>query len=179
MRYKYCPKCGNKLTAVHAGDDGMVPFCESCKTCWFDTFQNCVLVLTYNEFDEIVLARQGYMSEKYASFTSGYMTPGETAEEAAVREVKEELGLELEAIEYAGTYWYEPKDMLIHGFVGFAHKKEFQLSEEVDSAEWVAALEAPKTMFPDEPGSSVHAIYKRFLALRGVSNFIKETEMRE
>lgn len=59
MRYKYCPDCGTKLIPKHAGDDGAVPYCESCKEFRFDTFHSCVIVLTYNEFDEIILCRQG------------------------------------------------------------------------------------------------------------------------
>lgn len=169
MRYKFCPNCGNKLTEIHAGDDGMVPYCEACKKRWFDSFQSCVIVLIYNEFNEIILARQGYLSDKYASITSGYMTPGETAEEAAIREVKEELGLDIETLEYAGTYWFDARDMLMHGFIGFVHKKNLQLSQEVDSAEWIPALEAPKTMFPDGPDNSAYAIYRKFLKMRNLS----------
>ncbi|MBQ7170077.1 MAG: NUDIX domain-containing protein [Synergistaceae bacterium] len=169
MRYKYCPECGAKLTEILSGDEGITPYCEACGKRWFDTFQSCVIVLTYNEFDEVVLARQGYLSDKYASFTSGYMTPGETAEETALREVREELGIELESLEYAGTYWFAAKDMLMHGFIGFTRKKKLHLSQEVDSAEWVNALDAPKTMFPDGPGNSAYAIYRKFLKMRGLN----------
>lgn len=169
MRYNFCPNCGNKLTEIHAGDDGMVPYCEDCKKRWFDTFQSCVIVLTYNEFNEMVLVRQGYLSDKYASITSGFMAPGETAEETAIREVREELGLDIEKLEYAGTYWFDARDMLMHGFIGFVYKKELRLSQEVDSAEWVPALEAPKTMFPDGPGNSAYAIYRKFLKMRNLS----------
>ena len=169
MRYKYCPMCGTKLTEIHCGDDGMVPYCEPCDKRWFDTFHSCVIVLTYNEFDEIVLARQSYLSDKYSAITSGYISPGETAEECALREVEEELGLQLETLEYAGTYWFGANDMLMHGFMGFAHKQELHLSEEVDSAEWVPALEGPKTMFPDMPGNAMYGIYRKYLAKRGLS----------
>lgn len=169
MRYKFCPACGSKLTQIHAGDDGMVPYCADCKKHWFDAFHSCVIVLTYNEFDEIVLARQGYLSDTYASMTSGYITPGETAEETAIREVKEELGLDIEVLEYAGTYWFGSRDMLMHGFIGFTHKKAFQLSEEIDSAQWVPALDAPKSMFPDGPENSSFAIYRKFLKKRKLS----------
>lgn len=55
------------------------------------------------ENDEIVLCRQGYLSDCYTSFTSGYITPGETAEETAVREVTEELGLDIESKEERGS----------------------------------------------------------------------------
>lgn len=76
MHYKFCPECGTKLIEKEAGDDGQVPFCKICNKFWFDSFSSCVIVLTYNEFDEVVLARQQYLSDKYASFTSGYITPG-------------------------------------------------------------------------------------------------------
>ncbi|MBQ7919679.1 MAG: NUDIX domain-containing protein [Lachnospiraceae bacterium] len=135
---------------------------------WFDSFASCVIVLTYNEFDEIVLCRQGYLSDKYTSVTSGYITPGENAEETALREVKEELGIELESLEYAGTTWFAKNDMLMHGYVGFVHKCDLKLSEEIDSAEWVHYAEAPKTMFPDSPGNALHEVYRKFLEIRGL-----------
>ena len=96
MHYTYCPLCGSKLVDKEAGDDGVVPYCEHCKKYWFDGFASCVMVLTYNQFDEIVLCRQSYLSDKYSSLTSGFITPGETAEQCAVREVKEELGIDIQ-----------------------------------------------------------------------------------
>ena len=169
MHYRYCPNCGTKLIEIRAGDDGMVPYCEPCGKRWFDTFHSCVIVLTYNEFDEVVLCRQGYLSDRYATLTSGYITPGETAEECALREVKEELGLDPETLEYAGTHWFGFGDMLMHGFIGFARKTELRLSEEVDSARWVPALDVPKELFPDSPGNAAFAVYRRVLKMRGLS----------
>ncbi len=165
MRYKFCPECGNKLTEIEAGDDGMVPYCAACDKRWFDSFQSCVIVLTYNEYDEIVLSNQWYLSNNYTSFTSGFMKPGETAEECAVREVKEELGLDLESIEYAGTYWLEGPEQLMHGFIGFAKKKELVLSKEIDAARWVPVYEAAETMFPDKPGGPLYEVYHKFLKM--------------
>lgn len=168
MRYRYCPQCGTELGEIRAGDDGMVPWCPKCDKRWFDTFQDCVIVLTHDELDEIVLARQGRLSDRYASVTSGYITPGETAEQAAAREVREELGLEVERLAYAGTYWYGRGDMLMHGFVAFSPKRELVLSGELDSAEWVPALEAPKVMFPDGSGGALYGVYHEFLRMRGL-----------
>ena len=103
----------------------------------------------------------------HTSVTSGYIMPGETAEETAVREVKEELGLDLEEMTYAGTVWFEKGDMLMHGYVGYAKKQELVLSEEIDSAEWVPYQEAPKTMHPDRPGNALYVVYRKFLQIRG------------
>ncbi len=168
MRFKYCPECGSVLKPRCAGDDGLVPYCKQCEKMWFDMFSSCVLVLTYNEYDEVVLARQSTLSDRYASFTSGYITPGESAERAALREVREELGIELQTLEFAGTYWFERKQMLMCGFIGYAQKTELKLSEEIDSAEWTAAKDVPKTLFPENPQNAAYAIYRKFLEMRGI-----------
>lgn len=169
MHYIYCPKCGLKLIDKTAGDDGYVPFCEKCDRYWFDSFSSCSIVLVANQYNEIALLRQLYMSETFTSFVSGYIAPGENAEETAVREVKEELGLDVESLEYTGTYWFDSKDILMHGFIGFTSKKEFQLSTEVNSAEWVHALKAPETMFPDKPGNAMYPIYRKYLKRIGLT----------
>ncbi len=168
MHYAYCPLCGSKLVDKEAGDDGVVPYCEHCKKYWFDGFASCVMVLTYNQFDEIVLCRQSYLSDKYSSLTSGFITPGETAEQCAVREVKEELGIDIQNLEYAGTYWFQRGQMLMHGFMGYAPKCAFKLSVEIDAANWVPAKEATQTMFPDSPGNAVYGVYRKFLKKRGL-----------
>ena len=165
MRYKYCPQCGSRLIEKNAGDDGLVPFCEACDKYWFDSFASCVIIMIVNEFDEIVLLRQSYMSSDYWNFVSGYMTPGENAEEAALREVKEEVGIDLERLEPSGTWWFEEGDMLMHGFIGYAHKQEMKLSPEVDRAEWIPAAKAPSMMYPDSPGNAQYGTYKVYMEL--------------
>ena len=163
MHYRFCPDCGVKLTDKMAGDDGLVPFCETCNKYWFDTFPSCVIVLIVNEYNELVLLRQGYISDRYASFVSGYMSPGETAEEAVVREVREEIGIELERMEYAGTYWFGMKGVLMIGFIAFAKKCEMVLSSEVDSASWVPVEDALQYMFPPALGNASYGIYVKYI----------------
>lgn len=163
MHYNYCPVCGQKLHEKEAGDDGKIPFCIHCSKYWFDSFESCVIVLVYNEYNEIVLCRQRYLSDKYTSFTSGFITPGETAEETAVREVKEELGLEVQTLTYAGTYWFAKREQLMHGFLAYVPKAELVISDEIDSAEWTPAEEVTKTLFPDAPGNAAYAIYRIFI----------------
>ncbi len=163
MRYTYCPDCGAKLTFKEAGDDGMVPYCEHCAKYWFDTFSSAVIVMSYNEFGEIALSWQHYLSDKYAGITSGFMTPGETAEESAIREVKEELGLDVEKLEYVGTKWFAPKDLLMHMFLAYTPKAELKLSSEVDEARWVAAEDLPKYAWPDSPHNAIYPIYRKYM----------------
>ena len=163
MRYQYCPKCGRKLIQKQAGDDGLVPYCEACGKLWFDTFGSCVIIMIVNELEEVVMLRQKYMSDEYMNFVSGYITVGETAEEAARREVREETGLELEMLEYSGTWWFQEEELLMHGFIGRVRKQDFVLSQEVDAAEWIPLEKLPDYMYPDMPGNAQYGTYKVFM----------------
>lgn len=153
----------HKIKKKLAGDDGNVPFCEKCDRFWFDSFSSCVIVLVANEYNEIVLLRQGYMSDKYSTFVSGYISPGENAEEAAYREVEEEIGIALDSLEYAGSYWFDKKECLMHGFLGKTSKCDLILPSEVDSAEWTKAEDVANRIFPDTPGNAAFAIYKKYM----------------
>ena len=162
MRYRYCPECGRLLVMHNAGDDGDVPYCESCERYWFDTFSSCVIVMVVNEYNEVAMLHQSYLSDEHETFVSGYIQPGENAETAALREVKEEIGLDIEHLEYAGTYWFPSKELLMLGYVGRVHKSAFTISEEVDSVSWVPKEEAESHMFPERPGNTQHKIFRRF-----------------
>ena len=162
MHYKFCPECGSRLVDREAGDDGMVPYCEHCQRYWFDAFDSCVIILVVNEYGEIALLCQSYISTQYETFVAGFMKPGETAEETAEREVEEELGIRTDRLESAGTYWFGQRNQLMHGFIGFARKQEFVLSPEVDAAEWVPMAEADARMFPNTPENTQRRLIEKY-----------------
>ena len=162
MRFKYCPDCGAALAARDLGDDLQVPWCERCDKPWFDVFPTCVISLVYNGDGEVLLLHQGYISHQYANLVSGYMTPGESAEEAAVREIHEETGLEVVDLESAGTYWFQRKEMLMIGFLARVRDGQpVRTSSEVDRAEWVKAEAAPGLVHPF--GSVSHTLCDLYL----------------
>lgn len=148
MRFTYCPECGEKLGAKVIGDEGEVPFCGRCGRPWFEHFSTCIITLVINEYDEVALLRQGYVSEDYYVCVAGYIQCGETAEETAVREVEEELGLKVEELCYTRSYAMEKRDMLMLAFEAHVKKAEFKLSQEVDRADWMTFEEAHKRMRP-------------------------------
>lgn len=166
MHYKFCPQCGKKLIDKEAGDEGKVPFCTDCNRYWFDSFSSCAIVMVVNDRDEIALLSQKYLSNKYRNFVSGYISPGETAEETAIREVREEIGIDVERLEYAGTHWFAKNELLMHGFIGHTTQHEFTPSAEVDDVRWYPSGEIVQHIFPDEPGNSMHPIYRQYLAAK-------------
>lgn len=163
MRFRFCPQCGSKLIERKAGDDGQVPFCENCNQYWFDMFSSCSIILVANEFNEVALLRQTYLSDRYCTFVSGFITPGETAEQTAIREVREEIGISLDSLENVGTHWFSIKGILMHCFIGRTRKCDFILSQEVDSAQWTPFEKVPELIFPDSPDNSAFKIYKEFV----------------
>lgn len=164
MRFTYCPDCGTRLTPRPIGDEGLVPYCEVCEKPLFDMFPTCIIVMVVNEFEEVALLKQGYLSGQYRVLVSGYMKPGESAEECTRREVLEEIGIELEQLQIVGTDWFARRGQLMIGFIARARKREFVLSGEVDEVCWVPVEEAPALM---HPGKSISTeLVRRYLRER-------------
>lgn len=142
MRFSFCPHCGTRLIQKEIGDEGLVPFCETCSIPLFDMFSTCVICAVTNECGEIALLRQSYLSETRYVCVSGFMKIGESAEESAAREIEEEIGQTVEELTFVKSYPYEKKEMLMLGFHAKVRKAELVLSSEVDAAEWVAFSDA-------------------------------------
>ena len=156
MRFTYCPDCGAKLVMKEIGDEGEIPYCNNCKKPLFDMFSTCVIVLVKNG-ENVLLLNQSYISTQYRNLVSGYMKPGESAEECAMREVEEEVGIKLDKLEIIGTYWFSKKGLLMIGFMGETSQASVKISSEVDNAEWVRYDKASALVHP-KGGGSVSAI---------------------
>lgn len=142
MHFKYCPHCGKKAEMKEIGDEGLIPYCEQCEMPLWDMFNTSVIAAVVNECGEIALLRQNYVSTTNYVCVAGIMKPGESAEETVAREIGEELGLQVKSLEYVKSYPYEKKGMLMLGFKAVVEKKDFALSKEVDTAEWVILEDA-------------------------------------
>ena len=84
----------------------------------------------------------------------GHIDPGETAAQAAEREVHEEAGIRSDLVEKLGDvrYWYARDGQRVLKVVSFflfryrsGSVRDYQL-EEVDSAEWVPLEDAPRLL---------------------------------
>lgn len=137
MHFIHCPYCGEKLIKKEIGDEGFIPYCDNCKIPLWDMFTTSIICAVVNEYNEIALLRQAYVSTTKYVCVAGIMQLGESAEETAKREIKEELGLDVTHLQYIRSYAYEKKEMLMLGFKAEVKKAEFRLSGEVDAAEWV------------------------------------------
>ncbi len=142
MRFTFCPHCGTKLIGKEIGDEGVIPYCESCNIPLWDMITTSIIAAVVNEYDEVALLRQNYVSATKYVCVAGIMKIGESAEETVIREVKEEIGQDVDRLEFISSYPYEKKEMLMLGYKAAVKKKDFVLSSEVDSVEWVKFSDA-------------------------------------
>ena len=142
MRFVHCPYCGNKLDKKEIGDEGLVPYCSSCNIPLWDMFTTSIIAAVVNENKEIALLKQNYVSTTKYVCVAGIMKIGESAEDTAIREIKEEIGLDVDSLEFIKTYPYDKKEMLMIGYKANVKKANFNISNEVDSVEWVKFSDA-------------------------------------
>ena len=142
MKIKYCPVCGTEAIQKEIGDEGLMPFCPTCQMPLWDYFNTSIICAVVNEFQEIALLRQEYVSTTNYVCVAGHMKSGESAEETTAREVEEELGLKVNELIYIRSYPYEKKNLLMLGYLAKVKKSRFKLSGEVDAAEWFPLAEA-------------------------------------
>lgn len=149
MRFTFCPDCGEKLTQRDIGDEKNVAWCGNCNRPWFDMFYNCIIAIAHRD-GKYALIRQkngdGTTDENKFICVSGYIKPCETAEEAAVREVEEELGLKAVSCRLISTYAYHRKQMLMTGLSVEVRDSDFKISEELIEAEWFDAAQAEEKL---------------------------------
>jgi len=142
MDINYCQVCGEKLTLKQIGDEGMIPFCETCQKPYFKSPAPCVLVVVLNEYNDVVLLKQGYVSTTHWGLIAGFITEGENAEDTVIREVKEETGLDVKAYKYISSYHRSPNNLLMLGYLARVQKTDFIKSCEVDQINWFSIKDA-------------------------------------
>ncbi|MCP4257724.1 MAG: NUDIX domain-containing protein [Planctomycetes bacterium] len=99
--FNYCPSCGAKDAVLF---DGVKKI--SCKECSLTFFQNiAAAVAVILEYDKKILltVRAEEPGKGKLDLPGGFVDPKESAEDAGKREIKEELKIEIEILEYFGS----------------------------------------------------------------------------
>jgi len=88
-RHRFCANCGHATESVEAG------FERSCPRCGAHHFPRTdpVVIMTVEHDDRLLLGRRAGWPEGRLSVLAGFISPGEAAEEAVIREVQEESGI--------------------------------------------------------------------------------------
>lgn len=149
MSSKYCRECGTELIQKELEHEGVVPYCPSCGQYRFPQYNVAVSMIVVNEEkDEILLIKQ-YGRDTYI-LVAGYVSRGESLEDAVAREVREETGLTVSRMKFNRTRFYERSDTLMCNFTAFVKDAEdLEPNYEIDSCAWFPRAEARRNIRPD------------------------------
>lgn len=99
---KYCPKCGSKLF-VPQKDNSFT--CHSCGFRYYYNAASAVAAIIIDHQGNLLLTKRGIEPKKGTfDLPGGFVSEDESSEEAVVREVREELGVDLLEIKYVKSY---------------------------------------------------------------------------
>ncbi len=131
--HAFCGRCGSP-TEPHESERARV--CPRCNTAHYPRITPAVITLVHRP-GEILLARNHLNRSGLFALVAGFVEPGETLEQGVAREVREEVGLEVQEIRYAGSQpWPFPSQLMI-GFHARYRSGEIVLQEaEIEEARW-------------------------------------------
>lgn len=136
-KHRFCPNCGE---ATHAVEAGHARLCtgESCGKQHFPKVEPAIIVLI-TRGDLCLLGRQSSWRPRGYSTIAGFVEPGESLEDAVIREAHEETGVDVTDVRYfASQPWPFPSALML-GFFAETRTKEVTLhDEELEEALWVS-----------------------------------------
>jgi len=147
-RHAFCGVCGNPNLLRSAGHR-MVCSNEECARQSFPRIDPAIIVLITHK-DSCLLGRNAKWRPKHFSTLAGFVEPGESLEDAVVREVYEEVRLQLADIRYVSSQpWPFPASAMC-GFYAEAVDQNSSVSEEVEETRWFTVESLAQAVIDDE-----------------------------
>ncbi|WP_159084635.1 NAD(+) diphosphatase [Dongshaea marina] len=129
-----CSRCGAKTRVTHGG---WRRDCSECDSKHFPRVDPVVIMLV-TQGDHCLLGRGVHFPENHYSCLAGFVEPGETLEDAALRELYEEAGIEGEEVNYLFSQPWPFPCALMAGMRLEAKTRALALdSDELADAIWV------------------------------------------
>lgn len=154
---EYCYTCGNKLEERYLENEGNVKYCSKCEKYVFEIFSTAISVVILNKNATKTLLIEQYNQKKYI-LVAGYINKGESAENAALREIKEEVGLNVSKLIFQKTEYYEKSNTLMINFIALVDDENVKPNFEIDNYKWFTIDEGLKNIAPN-------SLAKRFYVL--------------
>ena len=166
----FCAVCGNRSDIVAGGWQRRCPACGAPHFPRSDP----VVIMLITEGNHILVGRSPAWPEGRYSLLAGFMEPGETVEGAVRREVFEETGITVGAVDYlASQPWPFPSSLML-GCRGTARDRAIRRDpEELADARWMTREEMADAfagiggrVTPARKGAIAHHLIRSWLADR-------------
>lgn len=131
--HQYCGHCATETTQL---SHERAKRCPKCGLVNYPRLSPAMIVLV-SRGEEVLLARAPRFPPGMYSVLAGFVEPGESLEETVVREVGEEVGIEVKDIRYFGSQpWPFPNSLMI-GFTATYASGEIAIApQELTDAAW-------------------------------------------
>lgn len=146
----YCPQCATTLQKRQISGRKR-PSCPSCGYVYYEDPKVAVGVVA--EKDGLILLVQRNHEPKIGlwSFPSGFVNAHESVEDAAIREVKEETGVDIRLDRLIGVYSQANERTIFIAYAGSIIKGEPTPGEEAMAVQYFHPSGLPKPAFPHDP----------------------------
>ncbi len=141
--HQYCGLCGNINRSLEAGHARK---CSECRNLTFPRTDPAVIMLVERLFSDgiarCLLGRQASWPQGMYSTLAGFVDPGESLEQAVIREVIEESAISVEKPKYiASQPWPFPASIML-GFTAVATSENIDTSQDsLEHAKWFSREE--------------------------------------
>jgi NAD+ diphosphatase len=123
--------------------------CPVCGRQEFPRISPAVIVLVTNDRDEALLAHNANFSGGIYSLIAGFVEAGETLESTIIREIREEVNIEVDRIQYAASQpWPFPNSLMLGFTARYAGGTLKPDGKEILDARWFS-----RDALPNLPGN--------------------------
>jgi NAD+ diphosphatase len=130
---RFCGVCGQPLRE-HPVE--MARACGACGHTEYPAISPAVIVRVEKE-GKILLARHAQRSQAFFTCIAGYVESGESAEDCVRREVREEVGIDVDHVRYVGSqHWPYPNQLMLAFTAQWASGELCLQAEELSEAQW-------------------------------------------
>jgi NAD+ diphosphatase len=138
--HQFCGRCGTP-TERKAGERSRV--CPACGQTHYPRLAPVAMALV-RRGSELLLARSPHFPPGMFSALAGFVEPGESIEECLVREVKEEVGVDVTNLRYfASQPWPFPHSLMVAFHCDYVSGEIVPQEGEIEAADWFSRDRLP------------------------------------